>query len=41
VLRSAVEYGIRQSIVITHPDTTEPPRENGEFPGVSGVRELV
>ena len=41
VLRSALEYGITQSVVITEPDTTEPPRENGEFPGVPGVRELV
>lgn len=41
VLRSAVEFGIRQSVVITEPDTTEPVRENGEFPGVAGVRELV
>ena len=41
VLRSAIEYGITQSVVITHPDTTEPVRENGEFPGVAGVRELV
>ena len=41
VLRSAREYGIRQSVVVTEPDTTEPVRENGEFPGVAGVRELV
>jgi putative hydrolase of the HAD superfamily len=41
VLRSALEFGIRQSILITEPDTTEPPRENGEFPGVAGVRELI
>ncbi len=41
VLRSAVEFGIRQSVVITEPDTTEPVRDNGEFPGVAGVRELV
>ena len=41
VLRSAVEYGIRKSIVVTEPDTTEPVRENGEFPGVAGVRELA
>ena len=41
VLRSALEYGIRQSVVITHPDTTEPVRKNGEFPGVAGVRDLV
>ena len=41
VLRSAIEYGIRQSVVVTYPDTSEPVRENGEFPGVEGVRELV
>jgi HAD superfamily hydrolase (TIGR01509 family) len=41
VLRSARDYGIRQPIVITHPDTSEPPRENGEFPGVASVRELI
>jgi HAD superfamily hydrolase (TIGR01509 family) len=41
VLRSAREYGIDQSIVVTYPDTSEPPRENGEFPGVVGVSELV
>ena len=41
VLRSAAEYGIRMPIVVTYPDTSEPPRENGEFPGVAGVRELV
>ena len=41
VLRSAIEYGITHSVVVTHPDTTEPVRENGEFPGVAGVRDLV
>lgn len=41
VLRSAVEYGIRQSVVITHPDSSAPPRQNGEFPGVAGVRDLL
>ena len=41
VLRSAAQYGIRQPIVVTHPDTSEPVRENGEFPGVLGVRELI
>jgi putative hydrolase of the HAD superfamily len=41
VLRSAVEYGITRSIVVTYPDTSEPPRENGEFPGIGGVRELL
>jgi putative hydrolase of the HAD superfamily len=41
VLRSAAEYGIRMPVVVTHPDTTEPVRENGEFAGVEGVRELL
>ena len=41
VLRSAAKYGIRAPIVVTHPDTSEPVRENGEFPGVAGVRELI
>ncbi len=41
VLRSAADYGIRANVVITHPDTTEPVRDNGEFPGVLGVRELL
>ena len=41
VLRSARDYGINQSIIVTCPDTSEPPRENGEFPGVAGVSELV
>lgn len=41
VLRSATEYGIRMPVVVTLPDTTEPVRENGEFAGVEGVRELL
>ena len=41
VLRSAAKYGIRHPIVITYPDTSDSPRENGEFPGVASVRELV
>ena len=41
VLRSARQYGITRSVVVTYPDTSEPPRENGEFPGVAGVREMV
>ena len=41
VLRSAAQYGIRMPVVVTHPDTTEPVRENGEFAGVEGVRELL
>ena len=41
VLRSAAEYGIQTPVVVTHPDSSEPIRENGEFPGVEGVRELL
>jgi len=41
VLRSAKEYGIAMPIVVTNPDTSEPVRDNGEFPGVLGVRELI
>ena len=41
VLRSAQKYGIANPIMVTHPDTSEPPRRNGEFTGVSGVFELV
>lgn len=41
VLRSAAEYGIASTIAITRPDTSEPPRKNGEFPGVAGVRDLL
>jgi len=41
VLRSAAQYGIHMPVVVTHPDTTEPVRENGEFAGVKGVRELL
>lgn len=41
VLRAATEYGIRKSVVVTYPDTSEPPRTNGEFPGVAGVSEMI
>ena len=41
VLRSAEKYGIRHPVLVTHPDTSEPPRKTGEFPGVAGVKELV
>jgi HAD superfamily hydrolase (TIGR01509 family) len=41
VLRSAAQYGISMPVVVTYPDTTEPVRENGEFAGVEGVRELL
>lgn len=41
VLHSAIEYGIAMPVVVTHPDTSEPQRENGELPGVTGVREFL
>ena len=41
VLRSAAKYGIRVPILVTNPDTTEPVKENGEFAGIAGVRELL
>jgi len=41
VLHSAAEYGIAMPVMVTHPDTSEPQRENGEFPAVSGVREFL
>ncbi|MGI9261986.1 MAG: haloacid dehalogenase, partial [Woeseiaceae bacterium] len=41
VLRSAAKYGIGMPIVVTNPDTSEPERENGEFAGVAGVRDLL
>jgi putative hydrolase of the HAD superfamily len=41
VLHSAARYGIKTPIVVTNPDTSEPVRENGEFPGVAGVRDLL
>jgi putative hydrolase of the HAD superfamily len=41
VLRSAAEYGISMLLQVTHPDTTTGPREDSEFAGVTGVRELL
>jgi len=41
VLRSAARFGIANPIVVTRPDTSEPVRDNGEFPGVLGVAELA
>ncbi|MEJ2128227.1 MAG: GMP/IMP nucleotidase [Woeseiaceae bacterium] len=41
VLRSAEKYGIQHPIVVTRPDTSEPPRKNGEYLGIDGVRDLV
>jgi len=41
VLRSAEEYGIQMPIVVTRPDTSEPARDNGDFAGVAGVRDLL
>lgn len=41
VLRSAAQYGIEMLVTITRPDTGELPRENGDFAGVEGVRDLL
>jgi HAD superfamily hydrolase (TIGR01509 family) len=41
VLRSAAEFGVEYLLAITRPDTSEPPREGGEFKGVEGVANLL
>ena len=41
VLRSAAEYGVSMLLEITHPDTTAPAREESEYVGVTGVRDLL
>ncbi|MBT8144964.1 MAG: HAD-IA family hydrolase, partial [Gammaproteobacteria bacterium] len=41
VLQSAAEFGITMPVAITHPDTSEPMRGNGEFVGIKGVSELI
>ena len=41
VLQSAADYGIAHTVVVTHPDTSEPPRDNGQFPAIKGVRDLL
>lgn len=41
VLQSAARYGVKMPVVVTHPDTSEPPRGNGEFVGVKGVGDLL
>jgi putative hydrolase of the HAD superfamily len=41
VLKSAAEFGVEHVIAITRPDTSEPPRDGGEFKGVDGVADLL
>ena len=41
VLRSAAEFGVSKLLEITHPDTTATPREDSEYVGVTGVRDLL
>ena len=41
VLRSAAEYGVSMLLEVTAPDTTAAPREDSEYAGVAGVRELL
>lgn len=41
VLRSAHDYGIEMLLMVTHPDTTEPVREESSFRGVKGVVDML
>jgi len=41
VLRSAADFGVEHVVAITRPDTSEPPRNGGEFYGVNGVADLL
>ncbi|MGH8457281.1 MAG: HAD-IA family hydrolase, partial [Stenotrophobium sp.] len=41
VLRAARDFGIGQVVAISHPDTTQPPREISEFPAVPRLGELA
>ena len=41
VLHAARAYGIRQVVAISHPDTTQPPREISAFPAVARLGELA
>jgi len=41
VLKSAAEFGVEHLLAITRPDTSEPPREGGEFKAVEGVANLL
>ena len=41
VLRSAATYGIGMLLEVTKPDTTADAREDSEYVGVAGVRELL
>ncbi len=41
VLRSAAEYGVSMLLEVTYPDTSTDAREDSEFVGVEGLRELL
>ncbi len=41
VLRSAKQYGIAQTVQVTYPDTSQPLRENGEYPSVKAVNDFI
>ena len=41
VLRSAHEYGIEMLVTVTHPDTTEPVKQDSEFRGVKRVSDML
>jgi len=41
VLASAATYGIGTCVCVTRPDTTQPPRSNGDFAGVEGIFDLL
>lgn len=40
VLRAARDFGIGQVVAISHPDTSQPPREVSEFPAVARLGQL-
>jgi len=41
VLRSAATYGVKHPVLISHPDTSRPPRINADFVAVRGVCDLL
>jgi len=41
VLRSAATYGVSRPVAISRPDTSEPPRQGGDFVAIEGVADLL
>ncbi len=41
VLKSAADYGVSMLLEITHPNTSAPAREGGDYAGVGGLRNLL